>query len=293
MIGLNQVHSNLNGENDDSYNENYDNLSGFIMAQYYYGTSIDLKGISTRRQYSIVEGYDTEEVIEYCTDYLQGVTSIGIVTSQHEVLLQHMAILGPYINEHNRMLKYRTQQNILTMVKRQRVIFNILWQRTKDTKLVGIHLSQSIDEKKLSGHTLNARSRIDKESYYGVIQEYIWELKCNSIITSMLKCKMVDNQRGVKVDNDDFTIVDFSTNGYVSKPFILVKRTSCYCRIHDQSLNLQSEYEDEEEEEMQVKESANGKGSVLKSAFSEFDFRDQYMNKHDVGDSSVMSKYNS
>ncbi|KAI3752656.1 hypothetical protein L2E82_24691 [Cichorium intybus] len=37
-----------------------------------------------------------------------------------------------------------------------------------------------------------------------------------------------------------------------------------YCRIHDHSLNLQTQYEDEEEES-QVKGSENKKGSVLKA----------------------------
>lgn len=37
----------------------------------------------------------------------------------------------------------------------------------------------------------------------------------------MLKCRWVDNRRGVKVDNDGFTTVNLSTNGYVFEPFIL------------------------------------------------------------------------
>ncbi|KAL4582074.1 hypothetical protein LXL04_006613 [Taraxacum kok-saghyz] len=84
-----------------------------------------------RPEGSIVEGYVTEEVIEYCSDYLQGVTSIGIPISRHEgrlagtetiglknvipnredlqlahfTVLQHMTIIAPYINEHKRMLE--------------------------------------------------------------------------------------------------------------------------------------------------------------------------------------------
>ncbi|XP_052621656.1 uncharacterized protein LOC128127253 [Lactuca sativa] len=84
-----------------------------------------------RPEGSIVEGYATEEVIEYCTDYLQGVTSIGIPKSRHEgrlvgygtiglkrvtpkkedlhlahfTVLQHMTIIAPYVNEHKRYIE--------------------------------------------------------------------------------------------------------------------------------------------------------------------------------------------
>ena len=82
------------------------------------------------------------------------------------------------------------------------------------------------------GDSHDTRVRIAKESYYGVIQE-IWELKYDSIIIPMLKCKWVDNQRGVKVDNDGFTVVDLSTNGYVSEPFILAKQATQVFYVED------------------------------------------------------------
>lgn len=76
-----------------------------------------------------------------------------------------------------------------------------------------------------SGADHEARCRIAKDSYYGVIQE-IWELKYDSIIVPLFKCRWVDNQQGVKVDNYGFTIFDLSTNGYVSEPFILAKQAT-------------------------------------------------------------------
>ena len=84
----------------------------------------------------------------------------------------------------------------------------------------------------LSGDTIDARSRIAKESYYGVIKE-IWELQYDSIIIPLFKCKWVHNQQGVRVDNDGFTIVDLSTDGYVSEPFILAKRATQVFYIED------------------------------------------------------------
>ncbi|GJW91591.1 TNP2-like protein [Tanacetum coccineum] len=66
------------------------------------------------------------------------------------------------------------------------------------------------------------RSKNAKKAYYDVIQE-IWELHYNSTVIPLFKCKWVDNEKGVDVDDDGFTTVNLSTNGYKSEPFILVK----------------------------------------------------------------------
>ena len=93
-----------------------------------------LKGFVRNRHQpegSIVEGYATKEVIEFCTSYLKGVKSIGVPHSRHEgrlegfgtiglkmvvpdrnrfhiahfTVLQHMTVVAPYINEHKLLLK--------------------------------------------------------------------------------------------------------------------------------------------------------------------------------------------
>ncbi|KAL4573292.1 hypothetical protein LXL04_020092 [Taraxacum kok-saghyz] len=255
-----------------------------------------------RPEGSIIEGYATEEVIEYCTDYLQGVTSIGVPISRHEgrlvgvgtiglkkfipsredlqlahfTVLQHMTIIAPYINEHKRMLgmvnRGRSKRWLITEHNKT---FS-QWLKDKVKASYGLETMDQIvqhlgngpehlvttyqgydisgytfytnqqDHKstvqnsgvtviastKLSGDTIDARSRIAKESYYGVIKE-IWELKYNSIIIPLFKCKWVHNQQGVRVDNDGFTIVDLSTDGYVSEPFILAKQATQVFYIED------------------------------------------------------------
>ncbi|GJQ89763.1 ulp1 protease family, C-terminal catalytic domain-containing protein [Tanacetum coccineum] len=45
----------------------------------------------------------------------------------------------------------------------------------------------------------------------------------NSTVIPLFKCKWVDNEKGVNVDEDGFTTVNLSTNGYKSEPFILAK----------------------------------------------------------------------
>ncbi|GJT96483.1 hypothetical protein Tco_1092001 [Tanacetum coccineum] len=73
--------------------------------------------------------------------------------------------------------------------------------------------------------TDSSRMSIAKDSYYGVVDE-IWELDYNSVVIPLLKCKWVDNKKGVKVDSDGFTCVNLSTNGYSSDPFILAKQAT-------------------------------------------------------------------
>ena len=83
--------------------------------------------------------------------------------------------------------------------------------------------------------THEARSTIQKMSYYGVIQE-IWELDYHSITIPLFKCKWVtNNQRGVNVDEKGFTLVDLSTNGYTSDPFVLAKLATQVFFVKDPS----------------------------------------------------------
>ncbi|GJU04227.1 hypothetical protein Tco_1114565 [Tanacetum coccineum] len=81
--------------------------------------------------------------------------------------------------------------------------------------------------------TDSSRMEIAKDSYYGVIDE-IWELDYTTVVIPILKCKWVDNTRsGVKVDNDGFTCVNLSTNGYLSDPFILAKQVDQVFYVED------------------------------------------------------------
>lgn len=110
------------------------------MVQFSYGICIHSRDMSVLKGYvrnqhrpkgSIVEGYASEEAIEFCTNYLQGVKNIGIPRSWHAgrlvgigtiglkrlvldreefqlahfIVLQHMKIIAPYINEHKRVLQ--------------------------------------------------------------------------------------------------------------------------------------------------------------------------------------------
>nr|GEW55305.1 hypothetical protein [Tanacetum cinerariifolium] len=117
-----------------------------------------------RPEGSIIQGYAAEEVVQFCTNYMDDVTDIGLPQPRHQDSL---------------------------------------------------------------------RMEIAKDSYYGVIEE-IWELDYTTVVIPILKCKWVDNTRsGVKVDNDGFTCVNLSTNGYLSDPFILEKQVDQLFYVKD------------------------------------------------------------
>ncbi|XP_071704872.1 uncharacterized protein [Rutidosis leptorrhynchoides] len=222
---------------------------------------------------SIVEGNASEEVIEFCTNYMDRFKSAGIPQSQHEgrisgqgtlgrmtgysnvadyheahfTVLQHTTSIDLYIQEHMSLLR---QENQWLKDKVRRTLPNI----DKTVEALGFapkHVFQyqgydingytfyTKDQDKKSktqnsGVTVIAssteftivnreeRSRIAKKSHYGFIQE-IWELHYGSYTIPLFKCKWVDNDRGVQVDEDGFTTVNLSTNGYNEEPFILAK----------------------------------------------------------------------
>ncbi|XP_076901111.1 uncharacterized protein LOC143555453 [Bidens hawaiensis] len=76
--------------------------------------------------------------------------------------------------------------------------------------------------------------RIAKNSYYGVIEE-IWELNYYSFTIPLFKCKWVNNHTGVHVDKYGFTLVDLTSEGYASKPFILAKLVTQVFFVNDPS----------------------------------------------------------
>ncbi|XP_023756442.3 uncharacterized protein LOC111904991 [Lactuca sativa] len=256
-----------------------------------------------RPEGSIVEGYATEEVIEFCTSYLKGVKSIGVPHSRHEgrlegvgtiglkmvvpdrnsfhiahfTVLQHMTVVAPYINEHKLLLKANNKnkndrwlttehnktfsqwlkdkvkqsyggenmdplvvelgngpQHVVATYQGYDINGYTFYTKKQDDKTThqnsGVTLIASSTEFYSTNH--ETRSRIAKNSYYGVIQE-IWELNYNSFAIAMLKCKWVDNRQGVKIDNDGFTLVDLSTDGYASEPFILAKQATQVFFVED------------------------------------------------------------
>ncbi|XP_078161083.1 uncharacterized protein LOC144556569 [Carex rostrata] len=257
-----------------------------------------------RPEGSIVEGYSTEEVIEFCTNYMTGVGPIGVPKSRYEgrlqgvgtiglkaivadrdkllkahfIVLQHMADVTPYIDEHMAILRqqnYTRSQKWITD-EHNRCFIGWLKERVKShsemspvsetVRLLGQGpqmVVRTFQGYEINGYTFYTKLQSDKstmqnsgvtlvatsqefsrsgdarpvmasKSYYGVIEE-IWELVYNAHLSiPLFRCQWVED-RGVKVDNDGFTVVDFNKVGYVDDPFILAKQATQVFYVTDPS----------------------------------------------------------
>ena len=68
--------------------------------------------------------------------------------------------------------------------------------------------------------------------FYGVIEE-IWELDYHNFWIPMFKCIWVENNSGIKVDDLDFTLVNFNRIGSKSDSFILASQAKQVFYIED------------------------------------------------------------
>jgi len=59
--------------------------------------------------------------------------------------------------------------------------------------------------------------------YFGVIED-IWVIDYTSFRVPIFKCKWVDGNTGVKIDDLGFTLVDLEKEGYTKEPFIMASQ---------------------------------------------------------------------
>ena len=69
-------------------------------------------------------------------------------------------------------------------------------------------------------------------TYYGIIEE-IWELDYHAFKAPLFLCKWAANDRGIKVDELGFTLVDFTRPGHKKDKFISVDQVSQVFYIQD------------------------------------------------------------
>lgn len=185
----------------------------------------------------------------------------------HLVVLKHMTCLTPYIDEHMDMLKSRypgkeeswyinnhnkelsrwlrekvTTTNVDETVKKlgQGPDFRVQSYQGYDINGYTFYTKDQDQKSTMqnSGVTMIATTtefdRQDHDTFYGVIQE-IWELKYFDFIVPVFRCKWVNNRTGVQVDKYGFTLVDLTTNGYASEPFVLAKHVAQVFFVKDPS----------------------------------------------------------
>nr|GEW94437.1 hypothetical protein [Tanacetum cinerariifolium] len=167
----------------------------------------------------IVQGYVAKEVVQFCTNYMDDVAHIGLPQPRHQGRLDGVGTIG-------------RKDVTLTNDNFEQAHFTILQNMTY--KVIRISPTNvDADVIQLGYHPRHSsRMTIAKNSYYGVVED-IWKLDYTSFVIPLLKCKWVNNTRGVKVDSDGFTCVNLSTNCYLSDPFIRAKQATQVFYVED------------------------------------------------------------
>nr|CAH68028.1 OSIGBa0136O08-OSIGBa0153H12.6 [Oryza sativa] len=224
---------------------------------------------------SIIEGYTTEEAIEFCVNYMSDADPIGVPASRHEgrlsgvgtigrkrirpdqasyvqahyAVLQHMAEVGPYFEEHLEKIRDENLGRSDAWINREHNSWFNEWFKNRVTmstdvpneivQLLGMGPSWTVDTWQgydINGYTFytikqddkstvqNSGVRIDafqdqvgSNTYYGRIEE-IWELNYVKFKVPLFRCRWVNLRTGVKADKEGFTLVDLSKIFYIKDP---------------------------------------------------------------------------
>nr|ABA97003.1 transposon protein, putative, CACTA, En/Spm sub-class [Oryza sativa Japonica Group] len=215
---------------------------------------------------SIAKGYGTEEVIEFCVEFIEDLRPIGVRESRHEgrlrgkgtlgrkaimtvdnnlfrkahfTVLQHSSLIAPYIEEHFALVRAR----------------NIVDQPT--TYLPGegtVWLIATFQGYEINGYTFYTRAQDMKSTnqnnavrvdamghdgttgtYYGAIED-IWELDYGLLKVPLFRCQWVRlTGGGVMIDDSGMTTVDLNKVGYSDEPFVLANNVTQVFFMKDMS----------------------------------------------------------
>lgn len=72
----------------------------------------------------------------------------------------------------------------------------------------------------------------DDMNFYGVIRE-IWELDYYAFRVPIFKCDWVENDKGIKIDDLGFTLVNLNRIGHLNDSFVLATDVKQICYIDD------------------------------------------------------------
>ncbi|GJS34581.1 uncharacterized protein Tco_0532963 [Tanacetum coccineum] len=248
-------------------------LAGPVFLQYMYPFERYmgfLKGYVRNRyrpEGSIVQGYAVEEVVQFCTNYMDDVTDIGLPQPRHQgrldgvgtigrkdvtptnddfeqahfTVLQNMTCIEPYIHEHMSYLAENNRRRDQRWMEAEHKRTFSQWLANKvigmsptnvdaDMIQLGYRPRRVLQYQgyDINGYTFYTEQQDDKSNV-----QNSGELDYTSVVIPLLKCKWFDNIRGVKVDSDGFTCVNLSINGYLSDPFILAKQATQVFYVKD------------------------------------------------------------
>ncbi|CAL9005165.1 unnamed protein product, partial [Prunus brigantina] len=213
----------------------------------------------TRPEGCIAERYIAEEAVEFCTEHLSDVSTVGVPSSQkmrvskplsgctvsvvdqdplnqaHLYVLENTEEVLPYIEY---------VQSELNEEDNHGVSENLRWLAAGPNMAVPLYRSYLIKGIKfnikaqddvrttqnsgvyLLAHTMQVASAKDKNpilsnmGFYGVIQE-IWDLDYQKFTIPVFRCDWIDSTSGLVVDELGFTLVDLSKIGHRNDQFVL------------------------------------------------------------------------
>ncbi|CAL9018478.1 unnamed protein product [Prunus brigantina] len=243
-------------------------LCGPVYFRWMYPFEIYMKVLKghvqnrTRPEGCIAERYIAEEAVEFCTEHLSDVSTVGVPSSQkmgvskplsgctvsvvdrdllnqaHLYVLENTEEVLPYIEY---------VQSELNEEDNHGVSENLRWPAAGPNMAVPLYRSYLIKGIKfnikaqddvqttqnsgvyLLAHTMQVASAKDKNSilsnmgFYGVIQE-IWDLDYQKFTIPVFRCDWIDSTSGLVVDELEFTLVDLSKIGHRNDQFVLASQ---------------------------------------------------------------------
>ncbi|KAL6272516.1 hypothetical protein ACE6H2_023208 [Prunus campanulata] len=225
----------------------------------------------TRPEGCIAERYIAEEGVEFCTDHLSDVSTVGVPSSQnmgvskplsgctvglvdmdllnqaHLYVLENTEEVLPYIEEHMIHIKttYSKFRKRTKWLQDKHNSTFIQWLRVKVQSEFNGEDYNGISENLrwnsgvyLLAHTMQVASAKDKNpivsnmGFYGVIQE-IWDLDYQKFRIPVLRCDWIDNTSGLVVDELGFTLVDLSKIGHRNDQFVMASQVKQVFYVDD------------------------------------------------------------
>ncbi|KAL4555368.1 hypothetical protein LXL04_037986 [Taraxacum kok-saghyz] len=218
----------------------------------------------------IAECYVAEEALEFCSDYLKNMRSIGnahervddrirtgkplsrattevvdakLLDQAHLYILRNTADLEPFIKQHMLELKElnpRTSKNSTWLHNQHSRTFNRWLEREYKFHTTARDESRTTQCSGVSlvAHAMQIASAKDSNPVYGAVTYYdrikeIWDLDYHMFTVPIFMCEWVDN-RTVTRDALGFTVVNFERLGSQTEPFILATQAKQVFYVQDQ-----------------------------------------------------------
>ncbi|XP_066162726.1 uncharacterized protein [Oryza sativa Japonica Group] len=210
-----------------------------------------------RPEASIAKGYGTEEVIEFCVEFIEDLRPIGVPESRHEgrlrgkgtlgrkaimtvdnnlfrkahfTVLQHSSLVAPYIEEHLALVRARNigkgPSGSIATFQGYEINRYTFYTRAQDMKSTNQNSAVRVDAMGHDGTTA---------TYYGAIED-IWELDYGPLKVPLFRCQWVRlTGGGVMIDDSGMTTVDLNKVGYSDEPFVLANDVTQVFFVKDMS----------------------------------------------------------